>query len=184
MRVNVGLTFDEATEQRLIQANRVLNSGVSGEIELGSKTCRPHLTLLMGHVADERLREVINAVSKTSASLLNSVTLKLGDPTTPKGRGHVFVAVTPSSPIISLRRRLRESLGDLIAPERYGDVSNPPHVTIGYVTEASQLSGALAAAEMLEGTSLVASDIQVSEVGNRGTLARALSTISLPGPAA
>ncbi len=135
MKININCVIDEKTEEKCKEINAILKEMVTNEIDFSNNTCRPHITLLMGHVKDEDVEKVKKIVSEMDFKCLKNKVIFESPVIENK---YIMLNVKNKEAFKEDCDALLEALGDLIVPGEYTISYGTaiPHITLGFSKNA------------------------------------------------
>lgn len=136
MKVNVNLPLTDNALSFAIRCNEWFVRHCGSEIVFSKPAPYPHLTLLMGTIADEDAHKVTTLVQTFAQNEeIPSVALTppyRPDPVSP----YVFVGVADAPRIRNVKLTLAKYLAGNMSFCESGNIETVPHVTVAYVSES------------------------------------------------
>lgn len=181
-RININCPIPTVVAEVVESMNsRMVDSGFL-DIEFSEHSPHlPHVTLLMGEVADRSALEELLRKSEQFASMQPSFGYSLGPPYWKKpSLKFLFMDTPPLERFRIFRAELFAQLNGLIKCEFHGGPENPSHITVGYGdSRRLPIERFLSLYRKVEG---VASHIRICEAGERGTCHSPMAEFALATP--
>ncbi len=166
MKININCVLDEKTASRCKEVNSEIKNLATSEIDFSDNTCRPHITLLMGHVKDEDIEKVKEIVSKVDFKCLKDKVVF--DKPVIENK-YVMINVKNTEPFKDDCNTLLEQLGDLIEPSQYTiSYGSIPHITLSFSKKAEEAGEYINSLEQFQDAHL--QNVDVSPAGKFGVV--------------
>ncbi|MDQ1240204.1 MAG: hypothetical protein QG577_2390 [Thermodesulfobacteriota bacterium] len=177
MKININFPL---TKEALSLVRRIntwyLDNGET-EIVFTDSGPYPHLTLLMGDIAPDKLEEMMCRI----IGLLNTIsppTVYFTAPHRPASDSRfVFLGVKRPDCLHELKEQMAECMVGIFTPSEHGGIDIAPHVTVAYLTQSSNYSPFRL--ENCTKTKWIPDRIAVSQTGKHGTCIKNLDVFEL-----
>lgn len=187
-KINVNLPLSGSLASFAREANAELSEHVNNFIDLSTRSNHSsHVTLYMGKVRTSqhitRIYEELTGYKEELSKLyLSSKGFSITDPDR-HDNIYTFVDIEPESHIIEIKRRMCKSIARYFIEDRWFYLDEEPHVTIGCSSgvRAAEVRGVVSDFLIFKGAGEIASELRISDVGERGTCIGKICSYGLDG---
>ncbi|MBK9304693.1 MAG: 2'-5' RNA ligase family protein [bacterium] len=177
MKLNINYPLTGAAYRICLEMNAGFIVDGDSQVRFVPDGPYPHLTLLMGDVAPNRITELTGVV-RTSVQRLYPGRISLTRPYCPAPDSrYVFLGINPSSVITTCKRLLAKHVEGIFDPANYGDVDTVPHVTIACFPDVAR---SLVVRKMeFTDVAWIPSTVAISVTGDHGVCTTRIAEIPL-----
>ena len=134
-KINVHFPLRGQLHRLALDVNRRINDKTSTEIDFSAKSFQvPHVTIYMGFVHDIEALQMLMEQTREFFGKRTPLRVSVTAPYLKQPRRNwVFIDLVESEDLIQLKTEFREAADPYMEPLSWDVVSEPPHITVGYI---------------------------------------------------